>query len=123
MTACGSTGIKTKVSSLDAVISDYNVSLRWSMLERIEAYHQGKNGDKKTVDRAALKNIRVTGCTVLEKTLNAEATEALVRGEIDYYTTDTGTLRKFPFTHVWWWSDELKRWFNGSDTPDFKPVP
>ena len=44
----------------------------------------------------------------------------LVKGEIDYYTTNTGTLKKHPYTDVWWYSDAAKRWFNDSDYLQFK---
>jgi hypothetical protein len=118
--ACSAPGVKRKVISLDEAITDYNNSLRWSMLEKIDAYHLSRNGEKKSLDRAAMERVRVTGYTILEQTVNTDVTEAVVKGEIAYYTTDSGTLKKFPFTNVWWYSDEERRWYNGSDYPQFK---
>ena len=118
--ACGTTGIKSKMKSLDDAITDYNVSLRWSMLDKIEACHVGKNGQKKPLDRSTMATVRITGSTILEQTVNETATEAVVKGEIDYYTTNTGTLKKHPYTDVWWYSDAAKRWFNDSDYLQFK---
>ena len=113
--ACGTTSVKTKVKSLDDAISDYNVSLRWSVLDKVESYHRGKNGEKKPLDRASMATVRITGYTILEQTINAEVNEAVIKGEVDYYTTNTGTLKKHPFTHLWWYSDVEERWYNGSD--------
>ena len=113
--ACGTAGIKRKVKGLDDAVSDYNVSLRWSMLDKIEGYHRGKNGEKKPLDRSTMATVRITGYTILQQAINEDVTEAVIKGEVEYYTTDTGTLKKHPFTHVWWYSDEEKRWYNGSD--------
>ncbi|MBF8268983.1 MAG: hypothetical protein HW386_692 [Gammaproteobacteria bacterium] len=118
--ACGTANIKNKVKSLDDAVTDYNVSLRWSMLDNVEAYHLRNNGEKIPLDRSAMSTIRITGCTVLEQSVNEDVSEAVIKGEIDYYTTNTGTLKNVPFTHIWWYSDMAKRWYNGSDYPQFK---
>ena len=113
--ACGTTGIKSKMRSLDDAITDYHVSLRWSMLDKIEAYHQGRNGERKPLDRSSLNRVRITGYTIIDRNANPEATEAVVKGEVDFYTTDSGTLRKHAFTENWWYSEAAKRWFISSD--------
>lgn len=120
MSACSSTSIKHRATELNDEISDYNVAMRWSMLDRIEAHHMGKNGERKPLDRSALDEVRVTDCNVQEKILNDDATVAVVKGEIDYYRTDSGTLKKLPYTQNWWYDEKLKRWFIDSDYLSFK---
>ena len=118
--ACSSTGIKHRATELDDEISDYNVAMRWAMLDRIEAHHLGKNGEKKPMDRSTMDEIRVTSCNVQDKILNDDVTEAVVKGEIDYYRTDSGTLKKYTFSQNWWYNEKLKRWFIDSEYPTFK---
>ena len=118
--ACSSTSIKHRVTELDDEISDYNVAMRWAMLDRIEAHHMGKDGEKMPMDRSSLDEIRVTDCKVQEKNLNGDVTEAVVKGEIDYYRTDTGTLKKLPYSQNWWYNEKMKRWFIDSDYLKFK---
>ena len=94
--------------------------MRWAMLDRIEAHHLGKNGEKKPMDRSTMDEIRVTSCNVQDKILNDDVTEAVVKGEIDYYRTDSGTLKKYTFSQNWWYNEKLKRWFIDSEYPTFK---
>lgn len=120
LVACNSSSIKKKVANLDDAITDYNVSLRWSMLNKIESYHKNRDGEKQRMDRSTMEKIRITGYNILEQTLNEDATEAVVKGEVDFYSTDTGTLKKHSFTHIWWYDPELKRWFNESGYLELK---
>lgn len=115
LVACNDSNIKKRVVNLDDSITDYNVSLRWSMFKKIEDYHKGRDGEKQRMDRSVMDTIRITGYKILEQTINEDVTEAVVQGEVEYYTTNTGTLKKHTFTHIWWYDPELKRWFNGSD--------
>lgn len=120
LAACNGTSVKTRVRKLDEAITNYNVGLRWSMLNRIEDYHKHKDGDKPKMDRAAMENIRVTGYNIEEQTVNDDVTEAEVKGEVDYYRADSGTMKKAAFTHKWWFDEEKKRWFNDSDYLDLE---
>lgn len=120
LTACSSTSVKHRVTELNDEISDYNVAMRWAMLDRIEAHHMGKDGEKMPLNRSTLDDIRVTDCKVQEKILNDDFTEAVVTGEVDYYRTDTGTLKKIPYTQTWWYDEKKKRWFINSDYLKFK---
>lgn len=120
LTACVNSGIKHRATELDNEITDYNVGLRWLMFNRIEAYHVKKDGKKIPLDRAAYNEIRVTGCNVEEKVLNKDVTKATVKGEVAYYRTDIGALKKIPYTQTWWYDKKQKRWFVDSDYLKFK---
>ena len=120
LTACIDSNIKRRATELDNEITDYNVGLRWLMLNRIEAYHVSKDGKKTPLDRTAYNEIRVTDCNVEEKTMNTDVTKATVKGEVSYYRTDIGALRKIPYTQTWWYNKKQKRWFVDSDYLKFK---
>ena len=120
LTACVDSNIKRRATELDNEITDYNVGMRWLMFNRIEAYHMDKDGNKMPLDRAAYDEIRVTDCNVEEKVLNTDGTKATVKGEVAYYRTDRGALRKIPYTQTWWYNEKLKRWFVDSDYLKFK---
>lgn len=120
LVSCNTTNIKLRVESLDDSIEQYNTAWRWALYNRIASYHRHDNGQQQELDTEKLTDIRVTGYAVSEKTLNDEASEARVRGEIDYYNTRRGTLQKLSFDHQWWYDPELKAWFNGSEVPVFE---
>ena len=118
--ACNGTSLKKRASSLHETITEYNVSLRWAMLNRLEGFHLGKDGEVKTLDRSAMEKIRVTGYDILDVSYNEDASEAVVKGQVKYYTTDSGTLKTLDFTHTWWYDEEHKQWFNASDYLDLR---
>ncbi len=120
LVACNGTSVKRRTSSLEDSITDYNVSLRWSMFARIESHHMMRNGDLIPLDRKKLENVRVTGYEILQIIFNEDHSEAVVQGEINYYTTSSGMLKTLEFNHVWWYNEDLKRWFNTSDYLDLK---
>lgn len=120
LVACNGTSVKRRVRILDESITDYNVGLRWSMLNKIEEYHMHKDGEKPKMDREAMEDIRVTGYNIQDQVINDDVTEAVIKGEVDYYKTNSGTVKKLSFTHNWWFDEEKKRWFNESDFLELK---
>jgi hypothetical protein len=117
--SCNDTGVRNKVSNLDESIKQYNIALRWAMHENLDGYHVTRDGERKKINRKSLENIRITGFDFSEKELNDEATEATVNGEIKYYRTDVGTLKSLSYEQIWWYDEDLKRWFMESDFPVF----
>jgi len=67
-----------------------------------------------------METIRVTGFTITEKTLNEDVTEAVVKGELNYYRVDYGTLKKIDLNQTWWFEPDSKEWFLQSEFPQFK---
>lgn len=116
----GPGGIKKRVTSLDETITDYNVAWRWGFFNKIEDYHRKNDDEEQKFDRSSFKNIRITGYSISEKIINEDIDEATVTGVLNYYNNEYGTLKELPFTHHWWYEEESKRWFNGSDYPEFK---
>jgi len=120
LVSCNGVNIKHQVKTLDDAITEYNTGLRWGMFNNVDAYSKSSDGTQTPVDREAMENIRITGYEVLEKHINDDATEALVKGEINYYSNEYGTLRKIPFQQKWWYDTDSKHWFVEGPLPDFK---
>jgi uncharacterized protein YjaG (DUF416 family) len=120
LVSCNGANIKHQVKTLEDAITEYNTGLRWAMYNNVDAYGKSSDGTHTPVDREALKNIRITGYEVIEKHVNDDATEAIVKGEISYYSNEYGTLRKVDFEQTWWYDAESKHWFVEGALPKFK---
>jgi hypothetical protein len=120
MSACGSTGEKQKLETLNDAIDNYAYALRWGRIDDAVAYHINKNGIKPEIDLALMKSIRVTGFTIRGRDVNPEQTEATVKGEFNYYHDQYGTLRTMEYTQNWWYQPETKKWFLDSEFPVFR---
>ena len=120
LASCNGVNVKQQVQSLDTAITEYNTGLRWGIYNNLDAFNRSEDGGSNLVDRDAMKNIRITGNEILEKHLNSDATEALVKGEISYYNNEYGTLKKVPYEQKWWYDTESKHWFVEGSLPEFK---
>ena len=120
LVSCNSGNIKHQAQSLEKAIAEYNTGLRWAMYNNIDTYNKSEDGTHTPVDREAMKNIRITGYEILEKKINDDATEAIVKGEINYYNNEYGTLKQIPFEQKWWYDTESKHWFVEGALPKFK---
>ena len=120
LVACNSINVRRRAEILDDSIDQYNVAMRWAFYNEAEAFHMSRDGVRSKIDSDALEDIRITGYSIAEKNINEELTEATVRGEISYYNTGQGTLKKTKFDHKWWYDPEQKRWFNESEPPMFQ---
>ena len=120
LAGCQSAGIKTRARELDESITNYSVGLRWSMLDVIEQFHKERDGEHPALDRDAMEKVRITKSTVLKQDVNKDITEATIKGEIDYYMTDSGTLKKLNFSQDWWYDPEIKKWYIEGSYIDFK---
>ncbi|MFQ5661616.1 MAG: hypothetical protein ACE5GZ_14490 [Gammaproteobacteria bacterium] len=120
LVSCSGMSTKKRLETFEESIKQYNIALRWALYTKVEDFHIKRNGERMRVDRDALKNIRITGYSVQEKTINEDLTEAVVEGEINYYNKEYGTLKKMAYTYKWWYEPESKRWFIESEFPEFK---
>ena len=92
---CNGTSLKKRASSLHETITEYNVSLRWAMYNKLESFHLGKDGETKILDRSAMDKIRVTGYDILDVDYNDDASEAIVKGQVGF-AAFSGVLQNFP---------------------------
>ncbi len=121
LSACNTGGgTKNKITSLDDAINQYVFALRWGRYKDAHEYHAEADGGKPALPLDKLQQIRVTGHEIYEKNVNEEITEAIVKGEINYYHTEYGTLRKLPLNQIWWYEPESKRWYLKGEMPKFR---
>lgn len=117
--SCNGTVVRQQVGKLDEAIKQYNIALRWAMHDTLDSYHVTREGVRNQLDRKAIENIRITAFRITNKELDDEITEATVQGEISYYRNDVGTLNTLAYEQIWWYDENLKRWFMESDFPVF----
>jgi hypothetical protein len=109
-----------RVNNIEAAVTSYDVAMRWAQYPEAYAYHVSPNGTKPPADLDSLKELSVTGVKVIEKVLNPENTEAIVKTEISYYFKDEGTIRKLKLKQRWWVKEETNQWFIDGEFPVFK---
>lgn len=120
LAACKSGGIREQVQDLDYAINDYAYALRWSRNGDAVDYHRNRDGSRPGIDLDGMKAIRVTGFTIAEKILSEDATGASVKGVLNYYHEDYGTLRTLDYSQSWWYEPESEKWYLESDFPRFQ---
>ncbi len=92
--SCSGGQVKKKVKDLDYAINEYAFALRWSRPSDAADYHVRQDGSKTELDLSVMETFRVTGFAIMGKTSNEDITEAVVKGELNYYRVDYGTLKK-----------------------------
>jgi len=118
-TACGSAGMKSRVSSLDDTMRQYSKLVRWAEYEAAAKHIVFRDREPEVLDNAALRDIRVTKYSEIDRTINEEATEATIRVRIEFYDEDSAVIRTISDTQTWWYDEESKRWFLDDELPDF----
>lgn len=119
--ACNSGGgVKKKMTVLEESINQYIFALRWARYQDAHEYHFEEDGSKPPLPLDKLRLIRVTGHTIFEKNVNPELTEATVKGEINYYSSEYGTVQQLPLDQVWWYEKESSRWYLKGTMPNFE---
>ncbi|MFT5395642.1 MAG: hypothetical protein ACI85N_000829 [Gammaproteobacteria bacterium] len=109
-----------RVNNIEAAVTSYDVAMRWAQYPEAYAYHVSPNGTQPPADLDSLKELSVTGVKVIQKTLNPENTEAIVKTEISYYFKDEGTIRKLKLNQRWWVKEETNQWFIDGEFPKFR---
>ena len=120
LSGCGGISNTKRMSILQDSIDIYVQSLRWARLDEAASYHVRRDGTKIEVDLAPMETVRVTGYSIKDKDVNDDYTEATVTGELNYYHTEYGTLKKIPLEQKWWFQQETGKWLLESDFPKFK---
>jgi hypothetical protein len=119
LAGCGAVN-KYRLEMLDQAIVRYAQALRWGRYEDAQEFHLTREGERRKIDKEALKHIRITGYIIQEKVMKEELLEADVSGVIDYFNDSRGTVRQVPLRQTWWFEPEAKRWFVTGELPEFK---
>jgi hypothetical protein len=119
LAGCGAVN-KHRLEMLDQAIVRYAQALRWGRYEDAQEFHLTREGERRKIDKEALKHIRITGYIIQEKVMKEELLEADVSGVIDYFNDSRGTVRQVPLRQTWWFEPEAKRWFVTGELPEFR---
>ena len=117
--ACKQYMTTKRVNNIEAAVTSYDVAMRWAQYSEAYAYHVSPDGIRPFTNLDLLEELSVTGVKVIEKTLNSENTEAVVKIEISYYFKDEGTIKKLKLQQRWWVKEETNQWFIDGDFPKF----
>ena len=117
--ACKQYMTTKRVNNIEAAVTSYDVAMRWAQYSEAYAYHVSPDGIRPFTNLDSLEELSVTGVKVIEKTLNSENTEAVVKIEISYYFKDEGTIKKLKLQQRWWVKEETNQWFIDGDFPKF----
>lgn len=120
LSACKQYTTTKRVNNIEAAVTSYDVAMRWAQYPEAYAYHVSPNGTKPPADLDSLKELSVTGVKVIERVLNPENTEAIVKTEISYFFKDEGTIRKLKLMQRWWVKEETNQWFIDGEFPKFR---
>ncbi len=118
--ACNQVKSGQQASAYEDAVTRYVASLRWGRFEDARAFHRTKEGEIPSVDIDKLERIRITGHTIRKNTIDPELDAGLTEVELKYYGNDSATIKKFTFSHHWWYDKRSKRWFIESEFPTFK---
>jgi len=117
--SCNTFKVRETLSALEDSITNYNVALRWGMYKDAYSYHYSPDGKQPPAKLDGLEEISVTGAEIIEKTINAEHTEAYVESVITYFLKTQGTIKKIKLNQRWWLNEHHKQWFVDHPFPEF----
>ena len=112
--------IRNQADGLGTALDVYGADLRWGRYQHAYTFHLTRDGKQPQFSMEQLENYSVTSFRPSDPILNADATEAVIPVEIDYYNEQYGMVRKFKDTQKWWFNAKEKKWFTESDFPVFK---
>ncbi len=119
LTACQKVQTQKKLENFERSVTSYEVALRWAMHEDAYSYHISSEGVRPEVDLEKMNNINVTGINVIDRAVNDDQSEAIIKIVIMYYFKNEGTVKKLNLEQEWWYSEDNKQWFIKSDFPPF----
>jgi hypothetical protein len=122
----GDRALSRQLGELDEAFDDYSQALRWGRYKDAERLQASPTDGVIPIDAAKLAAIRITGHAVDSKTIvpgtdrGEGPLQVEIKGEFQYYSTSSGTLRQAPFTHLWWFDADSKHWLLDGNLPAFR---
>lgn len=120
LSGCGGPAVRNNLEGLDRAIQEYAYALRWQRKEDAVSWHLNRDGSHPKIDASSMDQVRVTGFTIKDKTLDADMKGATVVGEMEYYHNEYGTVKKIEYRQSWWFEEKSKKWFVDNPFPEFK---
>ncbi len=120
LTACAHLGEQKKMEHLDAKQKLFMKALRWKSYDVAASVIRFKNPARKLAKLDDLNKISVTSYDLITSQPNLKEGTALAYVVFSYVQDETGRVYELKHAQNWWFDDESKQWFLGSDMPVFK---
>jgi len=120
LTACAHVGEQKKLEHLDAKQKLFMKALRWKSYDMAASVVRFKNPARTLAKWDYLNKITVTSYELITSQSNLKEGTALAYVMFAYVQDETGRVYKLKHRQNWWFDDESKQWFLGSDMPVFK---
>ena len=116
----GCAGISERAKSLDLITRSYEKHLRWGKFEEARAFKAGPQQYLTNSERRRLQNIRVTGYDMLNSSVSADHTTAILMIRIRYVSDEDAIEKTFIDRQKWHYDEASERWFLESPIPSFR---
>lgn len=120
LSGCAHLQEEKKLEHLDAKQKLFMKALRWKSYEAAASVIRFKNPARQLAPIEGLNKITVTSYDLIGSVPNVQEGTALAQVLFAYIQDSTGRVFKVKHTQNWWFDDESKQWYLGSDMPDFK---
>ncbi len=124
---CAKIQATKRADKFKSTLDTYSALLRWGKYKQAGTHIKMREGEPKQLDLEYLKHIHVTRYDVVQQVASVEneeegkgPTEIAMIAEIDYYHDDDLRVHSFEHQQLWWYDEELERWFLEGDLPDFQ---
>jgi len=120
LTACAHIGEQKQMEHLDAKQKLFMKALRWKSYDVAASVIRFKNPARTLAKLDDLNKITVTSYDLITSQSNLKEGTALAYVVFSYVQDETGRVYELKHVQNWWFDDESKQWFLGSDMPMFK---
>lgn len=104
--------------SLSEALDNYAASLRWGYANNAAAFLRSRDGKQGYPNLEFDKDVRVTAYTIKNvEFTDEEKTEAMVYAQLSFYITSSGVVKVLADQQLWWYDEDLKRWFLDGEVP------
>jgi len=120
LSACAHLSEQKKMEHLEAKQKLFMKALRWKSYETAASVIRFRNPARQLASIDGLHNITVTSYDLIGSVESKNDDSTVAQVLFGYIQNETGRVYQIKHTQVWWFDEESKQWYLGSDMPDFK---
>jgi len=120
LSACAHLSEQKKMEHLEAKQKLFMKALRWKSYETAASVIRFRNPARQLASIDGLNNITVTSYDLIGSVESKNDDSTVAQVLFGYIQNETGRVYQIKHTQVWWFDEESKQWYLGSDMPDFK---
>ncbi|MGH8514542.1 MAG: hypothetical protein ACREV8_11510 [Gammaproteobacteria bacterium] len=118
--ACAGMETRERLNNLELSVVTYESELRWGDYDAAALYRVSRTGPYPPINTEPLQAIRIASYEIVNQTLNATQTEAIVTVLFRYYYQDVGQVATLRDVQKWWYDAASKRWYLDGELPEFQ---